>query len=79
MPVTLSTDDTTVSDITLSEEYGRAVEVIGLTFRELWAIDRHALRVAFADEANLAPLRAEFDAWAAGIPELAEPSSVPVS
>jgi hypothetical protein len=26
--------------------------------------------VAFADEATLGPLRREFDAWAAGIPEL---------
>ncbi len=69
--VTLSTDDATVSDITLSEEYARAMTWIGLTPSELWAIDRHALRVAFADEAALGPLRATFDAWAAGIPELA--------
>ena len=73
VPVTLNTDDTTVSDITLSEEYLRAVEEIGLTLPELWAIDRRALErgVAFADEADLAPLRTAFDAWAAGIPELA--------
>ena len=70
-PVTLSTDDTTVSDISLTEEYGRSVASIGLTLPELWAIDRFALDVAFADAAVLAPLRAEFDAWAAGIPELA--------
>ncbi|MEX1168673.1 MAG: adenosine deaminase [Chloroflexota bacterium] len=73
VPVTLNTDDTTVSDITLSEEYLRAVEVIGLTLPELWAIDRRALDVgvAFADETALAPLRTQFDTWAAGIPELA--------
>jgi adenosine deaminase len=70
VPVTLNTDDLTVSDLTLSEEYVAAVEEIGLTLPELWAIDRHALDVAFADEATLAPLRTEFDAWAAGIPEL---------
>jgi adenosine deaminase len=69
-PVTLNTDDTTVSDVTLTEEYGRAVRDIGLTLPELWAIDRLALEVAFADPATLAPLRAEFDAWAAAIPEL---------
>ena len=68
--VTLSTDDATVSDISLSEEYRRAVERIGLTLPELWAIDRHALDVAFADEETLVQLRAEFDAWAAGVPEL---------
>jgi adenosine deaminase len=71
VPVTLNTDDTTVSDITLSEECVNAVEQIGLTLPELWAIDRRALDVAFADEATLSPLRAAFDAWAAGIPELA--------
>ena len=69
-PVTLSTDDTTVSDVSLTEEYGRAVAAIGVTLPELWAIDRFAIDVAFADEATLAPLRAEFDAWAAAIPEL---------
>lgn len=70
VPVTLNTDDTTVSDISLSEEYIRAVEEIGLTLPELWLLDRGALDVAFAEEAVLHPLRAAFDAWAAGIPEL---------
>ena len=69
-PITISTDDTTVSDVTLTEEYARAVAEIGLTLPELWAIDRFALEVAFADEATLAPLRTSFDRWAAGIPEL---------
>ena len=69
--VTLSTDDTTVSDITLSEEYLNAVETIGLTVPELWEIDLHALNVAFADEEDLAPLRASFAAWGQGVPELA--------
>jgi adenosine deaminase len=68
--VTLSTDDATVSDIDLSEEYLRALERIGLSLSELWAIDRRALDVAFAEPAILAPLRAEFDAWAALVPEL---------
>jgi adenosine deaminase len=65
VPVTLSTDDLTVSDVTLTEEYRRAIDEIGLTPAELWSIDRRALDVAFADEATLAPIRAEFDAWAA--------------
>jgi adenosine deaminase len=70
VPVTLNTDDTTVSDITLSEEYLRVVEQNGLTLPELWAIDRHALEVGFADEATLEPQRAAFDAWGTTIPEL---------
>lgn len=68
--VTLNTDDLTVSDLTLSEEYRNAVERIGLALPELWAVDRFALDVAFADVATLAPLRTAFDTWAAGIPEL---------
>jgi adenosine deaminase len=70
VPVTLNTDDTTVSDITLSEEYLRAVEAIGLTLPELWAIDRGALDVAFAEDEVLAPVRDAFAAWGARIPEL---------
>ena len=69
-PVTLNTDDLTVSDLTLSEEYRNGVERIGLSLPELWAIDRFALDVAFADEAALARLRIAFDEWAAGVPEL---------
>ena len=71
VPVTLNTDDTTVSDVTLSEEYLRAVEQNGLTLPELWAIDRHGLDVAFADEGTLGRLRSEFDAWRGTIPQLA--------
>ena len=70
VPVTLSTDDLTVSDVTLSEEYLRAVDAIGLTLGELWAIDRHALEAAFADAATIERLKLAFDAWGAGIPEL---------
>lgn len=68
--VTLSTDGRTVSDVTLSEEYARVVGQNGLTVPELWDIDRRALEVAFAGEAVLAPLRAEFEAWGANVPEL---------
>src|SRR4051812_42965110 len=35
VPVTLSTDDTTVSDITLTDEYVRAIDRIGLTLDEV--------------------------------------------
>jgi len=79
VPVTLSTDDLTVSDTTLSQEYGRAAREIGLTPDELWAIDRHALDVAFADDALLGPLRADFDSWrsAPGGPVTKDASTAP--
>ncbi len=70
VPVTLSTDDRTVTDITLVDEYRNAVEVLGLGLPELWAVDRHALDVAFLhdDEPLRDALRAAFDGWAAGEP-----------
>ena len=51
VPVTLSTDDLTVSDITLTEEYARVVEQGDLTLDELWTIDRRALDVALKAQA----------------------------
>lgn len=73
VPVSLSTDDTTVSDMLLSEEYVRAVEQNGLSLPELWAIDRHALDAAFAEPNLTRPLRQSFERWAAAVPELGEP------
>ena len=70
VPVTLSTDDTTVSDLTLTDEYERALDPIGLTAAELWTIDRHALDVAFADSPTIARLRLGFDDWARVHPEV---------
>jgi adenosine deaminase len=75
VPVTLNTDDLTVSDLTLSEEYVNAAEQIGFGLSDLWAIDRHALDVAFVDEATRDTLRAEFDVWPANVPELAGPGA----
>jgi adenosine deaminase len=73
-PVTLSTDDRTVSDLTLVPEYARAVTVLGPSLPELRAIDRHALRVAFLhhDEGLRGRLKAAFDAFAATEPRLRE-------
>ncbi|MGH2512583.1 MAG: hypothetical protein ACRDGQ_07850, partial [Candidatus Limnocylindrales bacterium] len=78
--VSLSTDDTTVSDTLLSEEYVRAVEDIGLSLPELWAIDRDGLAAAFAEPVLLGRLDESFRDWAADIPELADhpiPGSAP--
>ena len=63
VPVTLSTDDTTVSDLSLTDEYERALDLIGLTADELWAINRGALDHAFVDEATRQRLGSDFDAW----------------
>ncbi len=72
VPVTLSTDDLTVSDISLSDEYERAVTRIGITLPELWAMDLAGIDAAFCDETTRAALRTEFRAWGARIPELTQ-------
>ncbi len=71
VPVTISTDDMTVSDVSLSDEYERAVTMIGVTLPELWAINTGAVDAAFCDVATKDRLRAEMTAWGTGIPELA--------
>ena len=67
VPLTLSTDDRTVSDLTLVREYERARDVLGIGLRELWAMNLHALRVAFLQHAEAARARliGQFDAFAA--------------
>jgi adenosine deaminase len=69
--VSLSTDDATVSDTLLSDEYARVVEDIGLSLPELWAINLQGLDAAFAPAEVVAGLKAIFEAWRATIPELA--------
>jgi len=66
VPVTLSTDDRTVSDLTLVREYENASREMGLSPRELWAMNMHALRVAFLhyDESLRAQLITEFEDFA---------------
>ncbi len=71
VPVTLSTDDMTVSDVSLSDEYERAVTMIGVTLPELWAMNVGAVDGAFCDVATKDRLRAAMMAWGDGIPELA--------
>jgi adenosine deaminase len=68
--VTLNTDSLTVSDVTLSEEYARAVERNGITLPELWALDQAALEAAFCEDDVREDLVETFLAWGAGIPEL---------
>jgi len=73
VPATLSTDDRTVSALTLTCEYARARAALGLSTAELWRLDRHGLEVAFLhdDEALRSRLLAEFDAFASAEPMLA--------
>ncbi len=69
--VTINTDDTTISNITLSDEMFACHETLGLTLAEIWACNLHALRVAFVDDERRRALLSSFVRWAEHIPELA--------
>ena len=71
VPVSLSTDDATISDVSLSEELLAAHTVIGLALPELWQMNLHALQVGFGDERRRAALHDEFVRWGSVVPELA--------
>jgi len=72
VPLTLSTDDRTVSELTLVREYGRAHSGIGVSVADLWRLNVHALEVAFLhdDEPLRAHLLAEFRDFATTEPSL---------
>ena len=65
--VTLSTDDNTVTGVTLSEEMARCVEAMNLTREELAAIALNGFARGFAPETLRLPLMADaqlaWDAW----------------
>lgn len=63
VPVTISTDDTTISNVTLSEELIACHEELGLTVAELWRCTRRALEVAFVDHQERVRLIQLFEGW----------------
>lgn len=65
VPVTLNTDDLTVSDVTLSEEYLNVHRRLGLTLPDLIALARSGYDAAFADQETKVRLRNTLDAWLA--------------
>ena len=75
VPLTLSTDDRTVSDLTLVDEYDRAHSIIGVSVADLWRMNLHALRVAFLDHSEdvRAELLREFEAFTPTIEAFAKP------
>lgn len=69
--VTISTDDRTVTGISLPEEMARTASAVGLTDEELAIIALNAFDRAFAPPAVMAPIRAAaargWDAWRSGV------------
>lgn len=76
VPVTINTDDRTVSDLTLVRELEGAVERLGLTGAEIARAMRRAYAAAFLqhDEALRAELQQGFEAWLAEHPAPARAS-----
>jgi adenosine deaminase len=70
VPFTISTDDRTVSDLTLVRELARCVERFGVPSATLARVVRHAYAVAFLhdDEPARARLLDTFDTWLAAHP-----------
>ncbi len=70
VPVTISTDDRTVSDITLVDELTGAVDDLGVTPSQIAGTVRQALAAAFLhhDEALRRSLQTHFEAWLAEHP-----------
>jgi len=70
VPVTISTDDRTVSDLTLVRELENAICRLGVRPAEIMAAVRRSYAAAFLhhDEPLRARLQAEFEAWLASDP-----------
>jgi adenosine deaminase len=71
VPVTISTDDTTISNVTLSEELIGCHDELGLTVAELWRCTRHALDVAFVDHEERVRLIQLFEGWSRNVADAA--------
>jgi adenosine deaminase len=59
VPVTLNTDDPSVSDTTLTDEYLVALMAMGINMKHLRRMIGNALRAAFLDEAGRQTLEAQ--------------------
>ena len=63
VPITLNTDDLVVSDVSLSEEYLRVHQRLGLPVADLIAMARSGYEFAFADQGTKVRLRKALEAW----------------
>ena len=77
--VTLNTDDLTVSDVTLSQEYEHAVSRLGVTVPELWDLDLAAIEYAFCDERHQGPAARVVPRLGCRRPGAVRPLALPVA
>lgn len=68
--VTVSTDDRTISAITQTDEMWNLWRWCGATLPEIWAMNRAAVRAAFAPDHVKADLDAKLDRWQALVPDV---------
>jgi adenosine deaminase len=70
VPISISTDDPTIADVTLTEEWAAVLDATGLTPSELWQVNIGALKAAFAPKNTIEALLAGFYRWGRWIPDI---------
>lgn len=73
VPVSISTDDSTLSNLTLSDEYINLLQVGQVDLSTLWRLNLNALGHAFLEPEEKARLLFRLNSWASNIPELQSP------
>lgn len=68
--VSINTDQSAISDLSLTDEYAHLLEHCGLSLRELWELNLGALDRGFADQGVRDALKRDFLQFAAGVAEL---------
>jgi adenosine deaminase len=68
---TINTDNVSISDTTLTDEYIVAIKGLGLTKRQIYEILSNALNAAFLPDAERPKLKAKFREWLAPYPDAA--------
>lgn len=70
VPVSINTDDSILSNVSLSEEYMRIMNNSTLTLNDCWNINLGAIDASFSSAEEKTKLRSSFLQWAKGIDEL---------
>ena len=73
LPVTINTDDPSISDTTLTDEYLVATEVLGLSMEQIEKANLTAIDAAFLPEEEKDELRKQFEQWYKEQPQAAPP------
>ncbi len=72
LQITINTDNVSISNTTLTDEYVVAVADLGLTERQIYTVLSNALNAAFLPDAERLHLKAKFREWLKFYPNAAE-------